>query len=260
MKPNRFFLTIAVLTLSLHAADEQSVTVKSSSIENRAVRVIAYFQGKLTELDCNIGFSSCTQPQPGEYSMWPAAADEGIYNDCTNVVLLKPAGAEKEKIGVYCWANEGECSIASCVKVQVETIPAVVPDTSLEGVTGGSANVAFAGCYEIVFQRWHPGNEDASPIPGRFELRNEQADKRSTDLFQMRGIPPGRNDWERLWLWQPKNDGVWVSWGRGLGGFRGTLKRDHGELVGHIKEWCDSRCQRKKQMGEIRIRKTPCTE
>jgi hypothetical protein len=60
---------------------------------------------------------------------------------------------------------------------------------TLHGQTQTSA--PFAGCYEIVSQKWHPGNEDASPIPSRFELRNEQADKRSTDFFQMRGIPPG---------------------------------------------------------------------
>lgn len=128
-----FFVAIAVLAVSLRAADKQSVTVKSSSIENRAVRVIAYSQGKPTELDCNIGLSSCSQPQPGEYMMRPATADEGIYNDCTNVVLLKSSGAAKEKIGVYCWAKEGDCYIASCVEVQVETIPAAVPETALEG-------------------------------------------------------------------------------------------------------------------------------
>ncbi len=132
---------------------------------------------------------------------------------------------------------------------------------TLHGQTQTSAGVQFAGCYEIVSQKWHPGNEDASPIPSRFELRNEQADKRSADFFQMRGIPPGRNDWERLWLWRPKSDGVWVSWGRGLGGFRGTLKQHrNGELVGQIKEWCDSRCEWKKQVAEIRIRKAQCSE
>src|SRR6266853_1950052 len=61
---------------------------------------------------------------------------------------------------------------------------------TLHGQTQTSAGVQFAGCYEIVSQKWHPGNEDASSIPSRFELRNERADKRSTDFFQMRGLPP----------------------------------------------------------------------
>src|SRR5215469_4624160 len=72
---------------------------------------------------------------------------------------------------------------------------------TLQGQTSPAAK--FAGCYEIVSQKWHPGNEDASPIPGRFELRNKQADERSTDFFQMWGIPPGRNDWDSLWVWRP---------------------------------------------------------
>jgi hypothetical protein len=132
---------------------------------------------------------------------------------------------------------------------------------TLHGQAQTAAGVPFAGCYEIVFQKWHPGNEDASPIPSRFELSNEHADKRSADLFQLRAIPPGRNDWAKLWLWRPKSDGVWVSWGRGLGGFRGTLKqRRNGEFVGRIKEWCDSRCEPKKQVAEIRVRKTLCSE
>jgi hypothetical protein len=112
----------------------------------------------------------------------------------------------------------------------------------LYGQAQTSPNVPFAGCYEIVSQTWHPGNEDASPVPSRFQLGSEQADKRSTDFFQMRDIPTGRNDWERLWLWRPRGDRLWLSWGRGLGGFRGTLKQQRdGEFVGQIKEWCDSR-------------------
>jgi len=131
---------------------------------------------------------------------------------------------------------------------------------ALHGQTHTSG-VPFAGCYEIVSQKWHPGNEDASPIPKRFELRSEQADKRSSDRFQMRTIPPGRDDWDSLWVWRPTSDGVWVSWGSGLGGFRGTLKDyGDGELVGQIKEWCDSRCEWKKQVAKIRIRKTQCAE
>ena len=37
------------------------------------------------------------------------ATTEGIYNDCTNVVLYKGAGSgKKEKVGVYCWLNSGD--------------------------------------------------------------------------------------------------------------------------------------------------------
>ena len=133
VRSERFLLAIAVLTLSLHASDEQSVTVKSNSIENGALRVTADLQGKPTEFDCQISLSSCVQLKPGDYSMRPATADEGIYTDCTNVVLLKSSGAAKEKIGVYCWANASDCYIVRCSKVRVETSLAVVPDTALQG-------------------------------------------------------------------------------------------------------------------------------
>jgi hypothetical protein len=131
----------------------------------------------------------------------------------------------------------------------------------LHGQTQRSANIPFAGCYEIVSQKWHSGNEDASPIPSRFQLRTDQADSRGADFFQMRSIPTGRYDWEKLWLWQPKGDSVWLSWGRGLGGFRGTLKQQRdGEFIGQVKEWCDSRCEWKRQTAKLRIRKIECLE
>lgn len=133
VKPSRHFLAIAVLTLSLHGADEQSVTVKTISVKNSAVVVNIDLQGKPTELECQISSHSCSQPQPGEYSMRPATADDGIYEDCTNVVLLKSSGARKEKIGVYCWLNAPDCYLACPSENHVETIPAVVPDVALEG-------------------------------------------------------------------------------------------------------------------------------
>ena len=140
-------------------------------------------------------------------------------------------------------------------------VAALCSSIGLRGQTQPPAKVPFAGCYEIVSQTWHPGNEDASPIPSQFQLRSDQADKRSTDFFQMRAIPTGHYDWEKLWLWQPQGDRVWLSWGRGMGGFRGTLKQQRdGEFVGQIKEWCDSRCEWKRQTANIRIRKIECAE
>jgi hypothetical protein len=140
-------------------------------------------------------------------------------------------------------------------------VTALCWSVGLHGQDQPSGKIPFAGCYEVVSQTGHPGNEDASPIPSRFQLRRDQADKRSTDFFQMRSIPTGQNDWERLWLWQPKGDSVWLSWGRGLGGFRGALKQQrNGEFIGQIKEWCDSRCEWKRRTAKIRIRKIECAE
>jgi hypothetical protein len=45
------------------------------------------------------------------------------------------------------------------------------------------------------------------------------------------------------------------------GGFRGTLKQSQpGEFVGKVKEWCDSRCEWKRQVATIRIQKIDCTD
>ena len=121
------------------------------------------------------------------------------------------------------------------------------------------ANVPFAGCYEVVSQVWHPMNEDASPIPGRFQLLKEPMDNRSSVILQMRSLTANHDMMERLWFWQQERDGLFVSWGNGLGGFRGSLKQDHeGEFVGKVKEWCDSRCGLKRRTVKIRIRKNEC--
>jgi len=130
VKPHRFLLAITGFALSLQAADVQTLTVKGLSVENTTVLVTADLQGKLTQLECQIRPPSCSQPQPGEYSMRPVTADEGIYEDCTNVVLLKSSGAAKEKIGVYCWLNAKDEYLVSSHEARVETTPAAV-DSSL---------------------------------------------------------------------------------------------------------------------------------
>ena len=132
---------------------------------------------------------------------------------------------------------------------------------ALHAQTQSPPNVPFAGCYEIVSQTWHPMNEDASPIPGRFQLLKEPLDERSNEILQMRGLPANDHVMERLWFWQAKGDRLWISLGTGFGGFRGTLKRDRdGEFIGSIKEWCDSHCGWKTRTAKLRIRKTDCTQ
>jgi len=121
------------------------------------------------------------------------------------------------------------------------------------------ADVRFAGCYQITSEKWHPINEDASPMPSRFLLRSEPADKRSTTILQMQRIPASNSPMEKLWIWQAKGDRLWLSWGTGLGGFSGTLNQSaSGEFVGKVKEWCDKHCGWKKRVGSIRIEKTEC--
>ena len=122
-------------------------------------------------------------------------------------------------------------------------------------------DIPFAGCYRVVSQIWHPMNEDASPIPGRFQLSAEPAVESRWDFFSMRSLPASGNPNEKLWVWRPKGDRLWLSWGTGLGGFRGTLKRSgRGELVGKVKEWCDYRCGWKIRAATIRIAKIDCSK
>lgn len=129
----------------------------------------------------------------------------------------------------------------------------------LHGQALSPADLQFAGCYQIISEKWHPMNEDASPIPSRFQLRMVPTDKRSKTIFQMRRIPAGDSPLENLWIWQAKGDRLWLSWGTGFGGFRGTLHRSgSAEFVGKIKEWCDSHCEWKRRVGTIRIQKTDC--
>ena len=124
-----------------------------------------------------------------------------------------------------------------------------------------SADVPFGGCYRVVSQRWHPMNEDATPIPDRFQLLSQPTGEPSRGLLAMRSVPAHTNATENSWGWQPRGSRLWISWGNGLHGFRGTLKRSQpGEFVGKVKEWCDSRCGWKTQVATIRIQKTDCTE
>ena len=130
-----------------------------------------------------------------------------------------------------------------------------------QGQSQTSAHPPFAGCYRVVSETWHPMNEDSSPIPSRFQLRSEAAGEPGRGIFAMRSVPASGNAMEKGWVWQPRGTRLWISWGTGLGGFHGTLKKSQpGEFVGKVKEWCDSRCGWKSQVGTIRIQQTDCTE
>ena len=116
-------LLIALVPVLAGGVDEQSVMVKSASLDGEMVVEIAELRGKPTELICTITHPTCAKPQPGEYSMVRADDDEAVYQDCTDVVLYNnSSGAKMKTVEVYCW-DSGDCYIASCVEVQVDTIP-----------------------------------------------------------------------------------------------------------------------------------------
>jgi hypothetical protein len=125
-------LLITVAWLPLRAADGEPVVVTSSSVENKLVSLRAERAGKATAFTCFVDRPPCSAAQPGEYVMVRAGAGEGIYNDCTNVVLYRssPSSGAREKIGVYCWGND-ECYMVNCGPVEVQTVPASVPDKTV---------------------------------------------------------------------------------------------------------------------------------
>jgi hypothetical protein len=93
--------------LPLSAFDAKSVIVKSSSTASGMVMVEAELAGKDAEFECFAGHTLCSALPTGEYVMVRANTSEGIYNDCTNVVIYKATNSQ-EKLGVYCWLNSGD--------------------------------------------------------------------------------------------------------------------------------------------------------
>ena len=140
-------------------------------------------------------------------------------------------------------------------------VAALVSPIQVAGQGPPSTHVPFSGCYQVVSQVWHPSNEDTKLIPDRFELRTESAFGPSSGMFAVRSVPASDNPTEWGWVWRPKGNGLWIDWGTGLGGLRGSFKRSRtDEFVGKFKEWCDSRCGWKRRVGIIRIQEINCTE
>jgi hypothetical protein len=94
---NHLFLVVAV-ALPLHAADGQTVVVKSSSLEGTIVLLTANVAGKDTEFTCVVNSPPCTAAPAGEYFMVRAKDAEGVYEDCTNVVLYRTDPSRKDKV------------------------------------------------------------------------------------------------------------------------------------------------------------------
>jgi hypothetical protein len=119
----------------------------------------------------------------------------------------------------------------------------------------------FASCYQVAGVSRGLIGEDVGLFPTRFKLLNVPRAPGAT-YFNIRilDVKGERNLWEASWSWRPKGkDKLEINWGTGLGGFRGTLKRSaSGELVGKMKEYCDSRCEYKRRTGTLHLRKISC--
>ena len=120
------------------------------------------------------------------------------------------------------------------------------------------AKVQFAGCYEVRTLTWNPPDHSIRSIPSHFQLSTDRAQP-GHEIFEVHSVPPGPgNSIVESWFWRPKRNEVLVSFGDGMGSFRGTLKPSNGDLVGKLKEWCDARCEWKKRVGTLRVGKIEC--
>jgi hypothetical protein len=126
-------LIVVALALPLRAADGQTVVVKSSSLEGTVVLLTANMAGKDTEFTCEVSSPPCTAAPAGEYVMVRAQEAEGIYNDCTNVVLYKTSASSlpKEKVGIYCWLNDDSYMVTR-ESVNIQPALSSLPDTLVE--------------------------------------------------------------------------------------------------------------------------------
>jgi hypothetical protein len=158
--PSICFLLVATTWLPLRASDGEAVVVKSSSVENRLVSLHAELAGKKTAFTCVVDSPSCASVQPGEYIMVRAEAEEGIYNDCTNVVLYKSSSDAKKKLGVYCWLND-DCYMFNCTPVKAQTIPASDSDEAISPKTVSSDQPAKTDGKLVVLVTW--GDVDNTP-------------------------------------------------------------------------------------------------
>ena len=143
------FALIAASLLPLNAAEQEKLTIKSSSADDFNVKLQGEIAGKPHSFDCFKNVPSCSLLEPGEYLMVEADANEGVYNDCTNVVLYKASSGATERVGIYCWETSGDSYPTT---VYVETISSTVPDEIVEAAAAnGSQLVEVRGPTIIAF-------------------------------------------------------------------------------------------------------------
>jgi len=118
----------------------------------------------------------------------------------------------------------------------------------------------LAGCYKVALLSWSPPDSTINSIPTRFELLSLPRIPGATTFgIRSLGVEAGRDPSENLWSWRPRGKGkLEIVWSHGLGGFRGVLKRSGSELVGRMKEYCDSRCDYKIRTGNLHLAKVNC--
>jgi hypothetical protein len=97
------FVFLAVATLAQEQREVQTITVKSSEVNNGVVILAARGGKNSFELHCNKDFSGCTVLEPGNYSMVRLPKNHGSY-ECANVEVYRNTTNSEtgDKLGEYC--------------------------------------------------------------------------------------------------------------------------------------------------------------
>ncbi len=118
----------------------------------------------------------------------------------------------------------------------------------------------FAGCYQVTATRWNPPLEDRPTWPPRRIKLATNAPFSSANVFAVASLDsegnPHDNDFSN---WEPISDGIKLLLSGGRGGMRGTLHvNKHGDLEGKIKQFCDFRCDFKRETVRLELHRVDC--
>lgn len=102
-KKNLIALFWLIVVLPLLAAENQKITIKSSSVNGNVLTHKAVLREKPVELECFLSEKSCIKLEFDDYLM-VRLTKEAVYQDCPNVhIYSKRADTTKDKpLGEYC--------------------------------------------------------------------------------------------------------------------------------------------------------------
>jgi hypothetical protein len=100
----RWLVLFGLLAISpMLSAENEKITIKSSSAQGKVVLLEADLAGRSVELECDLQQKSCSRLTPGDYSML-RLKNTGVYQDCPNVDIYREGRdpAKDKAVGEYC--------------------------------------------------------------------------------------------------------------------------------------------------------------
>jgi hypothetical protein len=104
MSKKRLLMLFAFIAFSLRlSAEDQTITIKSHSVNKNVMLLEADLAGRQVELECFVSEKSCAALTPGDYLMVRLTRG-GIYQDCANVDIYGIAAhpPKGKQLGEYC--------------------------------------------------------------------------------------------------------------------------------------------------------------